>query len=94
MWIFSNFLTFLNFDTNELFKISLPKGRLGKTLEITNEIYSEGLFEEAKIKNGIFDVKYRYKTKDKGQNWQGNFGKQQQCFGRNLNECIFQNKAF
>lgn len=63
----SNFLTFLNFDTNKTFKINLPKERLEKTLKITNEIYSEALFEEAKIKNGIFDVKYRYKTQDKGE---------------------------
>jgi hypothetical protein len=63
----SNYLNFLNLNNGKLFKINLPKGRIEKTLKITNEIFSESLFEEGKIKNGTFDIKYRYKTKDNGK---------------------------
>ncbi|PIF33701.1 hypothetical protein CLU81_4322 [Flavobacterium sp. 9] len=63
----TNFLSFLNLRTNKIFKINLPKGRIEKTLKITTEIFFENLFEEGKIKNGIFEIEYRYKTKDKGK---------------------------
>lgn len=54
-------------STNKIFKINLPKGRIDKTLKITSGIFSETLFEEGEIKNGIFDIKYRYKTQDNGK---------------------------
>ncbi len=63
----SNFLSFLNLRTNKIFKINLPKGRIEKTLKITDGIFSETLFKDGKIKNGIFEIEYRYKTKDKGK---------------------------
>lgn len=63
----SNFLNFFNFSTNKLFKINLPKGRIEKTLKITTEIFFETLFEEGEIKNGIFEIEYRYKNQDNGK---------------------------
>jgi len=63
----SDFVSFLNLSSNKIFKISLPKGRIDKTLKIINGTYAEALFEEGKIKNGTFDIKYKYKTKDNGK---------------------------
>ncbi|CAA9200872.1 hypothetical protein FLA105534_03288 [Flavobacterium bizetiae] len=63
----SNFLSFLNLSTNKIFKIYLPKGRIDKTLKITSGIFSETLFEEGEIKNGIFEIEYRYKTQHNGK---------------------------
>jgi len=63
----SDFVSFLNLSTNKIFKISLPKGRIDKTLKIINGTYAETLFEEGKIKNGTFDIKYKYKTNDNGK---------------------------
>ncbi|MBF4484109.1 MULTISPECIES: hypothetical protein [unclassified Flavobacterium] len=63
----SNFLNFFNLSTNKLFKINLPKGRIEKTLKITTEIFFESLFEEGEIKNGIFEIEYRYKTRHNGK---------------------------
>lgn len=62
-----NFLSFLNMSTNKIFKINLPKGRIEKTLKITNGIFSETLFEDGEIKKGTFDIKYKYKTQDNGK---------------------------
>lgn len=64
----SNFLSFLNLDTNKIFRINLPKGRIKKTLKYTNSIFSEYLFEKGEIKNGIFEIKYKYKNTEK-DNW-------------------------
>lgn len=61
----SNFLNFVNLETNKIFKIDIPKGRIEKTLKITNEIFSESLFEEGIIKNGVFEIKYKYKKTEK-----------------------------
>ncbi len=61
----SNFLTFLNLDTNKIFKINLPKGRIEKTMKITNHLFSETLFEDGGIKNGIFEIAYKYKKNEK-----------------------------
>jgi hypothetical protein len=63
----SNFLKFFNLSTNKLFKINLPIGRIEKTLKITTEIFFESLFEEGEIKNGIFEIEYRYKTQHNGK---------------------------
>jgi len=63
----SDFISFLNLSSNKIFKISLPKGRIDKTLKIINGTYAEALFEEGKIKNGTFYIKYKYKTKDNGK---------------------------
>ncbi|MFH7002505.1 hypothetical protein [Flavobacterium bizetiae] len=63
----SNFLSFLNLSTNKIFKINLPKGRIDKTLKITTVIFYQTLFEEGEIKNGIFNIKYRYKTQRNGK---------------------------
>lgn len=61
----SNFLSFLNLDSNRLFKIDLPKDRIDKTMKIINGIFSETLFENGEIKNGIFEIKYKYKETEK-----------------------------
>ncbi|MFV5690703.1 hypothetical protein ACM55K_01615 [Flavobacterium sp. LT1R49] len=61
----SNFLNFLNLETNKIFKIDLPKGRIEKTLKITNGHFSETLFEDGEIKNGFFEIKYKYKKTEK-----------------------------
>jgi hypothetical protein len=60
----SNFLSFLNLETNKIFKINLPKGRIEKTLKITNDHFSETLFEEGEIKNGVFKIQYKYKNSE------------------------------
>lgn len=64
----SSYLSFLNLETNKIFKINLPKGRIDNTLKITNEFFSETLFEEGQIKNGIFEIKYKYK-KTENDKW-------------------------
>jgi hypothetical protein len=61
----SNFLSFLNLETNKIFKINLPKGRIEKTMKITNGHFSETLFENGEIKNGVFEIKYKYKNNEK-----------------------------
>jgi hypothetical protein len=61
----SDYLTFLNLDTNKIFKIKLPKNRIKKTLEVTSELFIETLFEEGQIINGVFEIKYRYKKNEK-----------------------------
>jgi hypothetical protein len=61
----SNSLSFLNLETNKIFKINLPKGRIEKTLKITNGHFLETLFEDGKIKNGFFEIKYKYKKTEK-----------------------------
>jgi hypothetical protein len=63
----SNFLSFLNLETNKIFKIDLPKDRIEKTMKITNDLFSETLFENGEIKNGVFEIAYKYKktAKDK-----------------------------
>jgi len=54
-------------NTNKIFKINLPKGRIEQALKKSNYIFAEYLFENGGIKNGIFEIKYKYKTKDKGK---------------------------
>ncbi|WP_344823988.1 hypothetical protein [Chryseobacterium ginsenosidimutans] len=61
----SDYLTFLNLDTNKIFKINLPKNRIKKTLEVTSELFIETLFEEGQIINGVFEIKYKYKKTEK-----------------------------
>jgi hypothetical protein len=61
----SNYLSFLNLETNKVFIINLPKDRIEKTLKITNGIFAETLFENGEIKNGVFEIKYKYKTSEK-----------------------------
>ena len=61
----SNYLSFLNLETNKVFKINLPKDRIEKTMKITNGIFAETLFENGEIKNGVFEIKYKYKTSEK-----------------------------
>ena len=63
----SNYLSFLNLNTNKIFKIDLPKDRIEKTIKVINERFSETLFENGEIINGIFEIKYKYKktAKDK-----------------------------
>lgn len=61
----SNFLSFLNLETNKIFKINLPKGRIEKTMKIINSHFSETLFENGEIKNGVFEIKYNYKKTEK-----------------------------
>ena len=63
----SNFLSFLNLETNKIFKINLSKDKTKKTLLLTNEIFPEVLFENEKIKNGVFEIQYKYKTTEKGK---------------------------
>lgn len=60
----SNYLTFLNLNTNKVFKINLPKDRIEKTMKITNGIFAETLFENGEIKDGFFEIKYKYKTSE------------------------------
>ena len=64
----SYFLSFLNLETSNIFKIYLPKGRIDKTLKITNTIFPETLFEKGEIKNGLFIITYRYK-RTKKEKW-------------------------
>lgn len=64
----SNFLSFLNLDSSKLFKIDLPKDRIDKTMKIINGNFPETLFENGEIKNGIFEIKYKYKKTGK-DNW-------------------------
>ena len=64
----SNFLSFLNLETNRIFKISLPKGRIEKTMKINGGFFSETLFEEGEIKNGVFEIQYKYKNVEE-DNW-------------------------
>lgn len=59
-----SFLSFLNLNTNKIFKINLPKGRIDQALKKSNYIFAEYLFEKGEIKNGIFEIKYKYKTKE------------------------------
>jgi hypothetical protein len=63
----SNYLSFLNLNTNKIFKIDLPKDRIEKTIKVMNERFSETLFEKGEIIDGIFEIKYKYKktAKDK-----------------------------
>jgi hypothetical protein len=61
----SDYLSFLNLETNKIFKINLPKGRIEKTMKITNSRFSETLFEDGKIKNGVFEIQYKYKNAEK-----------------------------
>jgi hypothetical protein len=62
------FLSFLNLETNRIFRINLPKGRIEETLKYANSIFPESLFEKGEIKNGIFEIKYKYKKREK-DNW-------------------------
>ncbi len=64
----SNFLSFLNLETNKIFKINLPKDRIEKTMKITNGHFSETLFEDGEIKNGVFEIQYKYKNAEE-DNW-------------------------
>lgn len=65
----SNFLSFINLNTNKIFKIDLPKDRIEKTMKIINGHFSETLFENGGIKNGIFEIKYKYRNSEKVEKW-------------------------
>ncbi|WP_157510455.1 hypothetical protein [Flavobacterium frigidarium] len=65
----SNFLSFLNLNTNKIFKINLPNGKIENTLKITNGIFSETLFDEGQIINGVFEIKYKYMENGKDKKW-------------------------
>lgn len=56
----NGFLIFFNLDSGKSFKIKLPKGRIDKTMQISGEMFPEHLFYEGQIKNGVFDIQYRY----------------------------------
>ena len=64
-----NSLTFLNVNNTKTFKVKLPKGRILQTLKISNEAFPEYLFDEAKIKNGVFIVTYQYKKAERKGKW-------------------------
>ena len=64
-----NSLTFLNVNNAKAFKVKLPKGRILQTLKISNEAFPEHLFDEAKIKNGVFIVTYQYKNAGQNEKW-------------------------
>ena len=67
-----NYLSFLNMNTDKIFKVFLPKNRIQKTLTIANQIFAEVLFETGEIKEGVFEVRYKYKTKQEGKWMIGN----------------------
>lgn len=67
-----NSLSLLNINTNKEFKYELPKGVVDKTMEIGNELFPEHLFYDEAINDGVFEVQFRYKLKDEGEendNW-------------------------
>lgn len=63
----SNFLSVLNLETNKVFKIDLPKGRIEKTMKINGGLFPEKLFENGNIKNGIFEIQYKYKKTEESE---------------------------
>lgn len=63
-----NYLSFLNLETNKIFKINFPKNRIVNTLKFTNNLFAEVLFENGNLKNGIFQINYKYKNSEK-DNW-------------------------
>ncbi|WP_298116792.1 hypothetical protein [Flavobacterium sp.] len=63
----SNFLSFMNLETNKIFKINLPKGRIEKTMKFNGGLFCESLFQNGEIKNGIFKIQYKYKKSEKSE---------------------------
>ena len=61
-------LLFTNLNENKFCEIKIPLNLIKKTLQNSNELYSENLFENIEFKNELltFDIKYK---ETKNSNW-------------------------
>jgi hypothetical protein len=64
-----NSLIILNIDSNKVYRKSLPKNRISKTLEFSRDSSAELLFDEPSLKGNILTLPYRYKTSLSEDSW-------------------------
>lgn len=64
-----NSLIILNIDSNKVYRKSLPKDRISKTLEFSGDSSPELLFEEPSLQGNILTLLYRYKTNSSKDSW-------------------------
>jgi hypothetical protein len=61
-------LIVFNVDKNLHYKIPLPKGRISKTMKLTDEMFPEHFFE-TEVKNNVLIIKYQYKITRTKKAW-------------------------
>ena len=62
-------LVIVNVNSGKRYMRPLPKGRLNKAMQITQELFPELLFEDTKIKDDTVILPYRYKLSDTDKVW-------------------------
>ncbi|MBV6881059.1 hypothetical protein NG800_013610 [Epilithonimonas ginsengisoli] len=58
-------LIFTNLNDNKSYVVKIPKDKIAKTLENSNELYAENLFGNVQIKNGLLSIELKYKISKK-----------------------------
>jgi hypothetical protein len=62
-------LTFYNMDNEKKFDFSIPKGRLLKTIQESETMFPEFLFDEPKKDNNILTLSYKYLVNNSPEKW-------------------------
>jgi hypothetical protein len=62
-------LTFYNIDTEKKYNFLIPKDRLLKTIQESETMFPEFLFEEPKKENNILTLSYKYLINDSPEKW-------------------------
>lgn len=59
-----NILLFTNLSSNRIYKIDIPGKLIEKTMQYSNILYAENLFENIELKNGLLKFELRYKKSE------------------------------
>lgn len=60
-------LLFTDLSDSKSYVVNIPKDKIDKTLENSDELYAENLFGNVQMKNGLLSMELRYKVSKKGK---------------------------